>query len=275
MKRRISSARAGSARRSPVDGDARHCRWSGVSSLLIAAATLVPLAAAGQQASQAAPEPGQGGSAPTGLSSRCAARPEADPFLAEVARARDIEDEAASRAALEALEPEARRRAEESPNDVTAQYHLAAVMGARLDHEDGADKIAGANELHDQAARVLALAPQHAGASYMMGKMHASVLRLGGFKRFLATNVLGGSALKNASWEQAQALLEVAVQEDPCVPEHHFELARVYAHHKDTAGWERELGYVRELTAGRDGRLAVRLRERADEFEREWRAKGA
>jgi hypothetical protein len=204
----------------------------------------------------------------------CGVRTESDPLLAEVARARDLADPEASKAALEALLPDAQRRASESPSDVTAQYHLAAVMGARLDHDDGTAKIEGASALHDQAARVLALDPEHAGASYMMGKLHASVRRLGGFKRFLATNLLGGSALKDASWERAQALLEVAVRKDPCVPEHHFELARVHAHHGNTAAWERELAYVRELTAGRDGRHA-RLRERVDEMEREWRAKGA
>jgi hypothetical protein len=107
----------------------------------------------------------------------------------------------------------------------------------------------------------------------MMGKLHASVLRLGGFKRFLANTLLGGSALKDASWDRAQGLLEVAVREDPCVPEHHFELARVYAHRGDAAAWERELGYVRELTEGKDGREA-RLRERAEQMGREWRAKG-
>jgi hypothetical protein len=148
------------------------------------------------------------------------------------------------------------------------------VLGARLDHASGGDKIEGANVVRDQAARVLELEPEHAGASYMMGKIHASALRLGGFKRFLATTILGGDALKNASWEEAQAMLETAVRGDPCVPEHHFELARVYAHHRDTAAWERELAYARELIAGRDGRQAVRIRERADELEKEWRSKG-
>jgi hypothetical protein len=236
----------------------------------------LPFSAAGQQAApRAAAQVGLG--EPAGgerLYAICAARVESDPFLVEVNRARDLDDPEASRAALQALEPEARRRAEESPQDAAAQYHLAAVMGALLDHADGTDKIGGANALHDQAARVLALAPEHAGASYMMGKLHASVRRLGGFKRFLATSILGGSALKDASWERAQELLEVAERGDPCVPEHHFELARVFAHHGDTAAWEVELAHVRELTEGRDGRLA-RLRERVDEMEKEWRSKGS
>ena len=117
--------------------------------------------------------------------------------------------------------------------------------------------------------RVLELDPRHAGASYMLGRLHASVLRLGGFKRFMAKQLFGGGALEGASWEEAQRLLEVAVVEDPCVSEHHFELAQVYAQRGDASGAERELSYVRELTAGQDGRQA-RLRQRADELEREW-----
>jgi hypothetical protein len=62
------------------------------------------------------------------------------------------------------------------------------------------------------------------------------------------------------------------VREDPCVPEHHFELARAYAQQGNVEGWERELAAVFELTAGRDGRSAL-LRERAEGFGREWRQK--
>jgi hypothetical protein len=103
----------------------------------------------------------------------CAAAPAEDPFLAEVSRARDLEDSEAAKAALAALEPEARRTAAESPNDADAQYRLAAVLGARLDHEHGSEKMSGAEQLRDQADRVLALVPEHAGASYMLGKLHA------------------------------------------------------------------------------------------------------
>jgi hypothetical protein len=200
----------------------------------------------------------------------CAAGPgDGDPFLAEVVRARELDSPDAAKAALEALEPEAQRMAAESPDDAAAQYRLAAVWGAQLDHEHGRGKMSGASRVRVQAQRVLALDPEHAGASYMLGRLHASVLRMSGFKRFLAKQLFGGDALEGASWEQARALLEVAVREDPCVPEHHFELARVYAHGGDTAGAERELAYVRELTEGGDGRQA-RLRERADELEKEW-----
>jgi hypothetical protein len=205
------------------------------------------------------------------LAGRCAAAAEeTDPFLAEVMRLRDHENAEEAKAALKALEPGAREAAAAAPNDAEAQYRLALVLGAELEHMDGTAKIEGATEVHDQAERVLELSPGHAGASYMLGKLHATVRRMSGLKRFLATSLLGGSALKDASWEQAQSLLEVSVREAPCVPEHHFELARVYEARKDLPGAQRELGYVLELTAGKEGRATTRLRERTEQFWREW-----
>ena len=82
-----------------------------------------------------------------------------------------------------------------------------------------------------------------------------------------------GDALDGASWETAETLLEAAVQGDPCVPDHHFELARVYAHTGDVDGAERALASVRELTADATGAEA-RLRDKAAQFEKEWRDNG-
>ena len=132
-----------------------------------------------------------------------------------------------------------------------------------LDHEHGRSKMSGAAQVRAQAERVLALDPTHPGASYMLGRIHASVLRMGGFKRFMAKQLFGGEALEGASWEAAQSLLEVAVRGAPCIPEHHFELARVYAQRGDAAAAAREIASVRQLTAGREGPDA-RLLERAE-----------
>lgn len=198
----------------------------------------------------------------------CPARAgDGDAFLEEVERARGLGDAEAAMAALDALETEARQGADASPNDVAAQYHLAASMGARLEYESGRAKMAEAGRVRVQAERVLALDPRHAGASYMLGRLHASILRMSGFKRFMARELFGGNALEGASWEAAQSLLEIAAREEPCVPEHHFELGRVYAARGEKASAAREFESVRELTAGREGRDA-RLRERAEELGR-------
>jgi hypothetical protein len=206
------------------------------------------------------------------LRSICEARPEGDAFLAEVHRARDLATEEEVGAALQALEPQARRMAEEAPNDAAAQYRLAAVMGAGVDIEHGTSKVSGASELHGQVTRVLQLQPDHPGASFMLGKMHASILRMSGFKRFMAKTLLGGAAMEGASWEEAQSRLEHATRAEPCVPEHHFELARLYAHQGNSEGWERELAAVMELTADGTSPRVAKLRRRSEEFAREWRS---
>ena len=41
--------------------------------------------------------------------------------------------------------------------------------------------------------------------------------------------VLGGSELSGANWDEAQRLLEAAVAGDPCVADHHYELAQLHA----------------------------------------------
>jgi hypothetical protein len=201
----------------------------------------------------------------------CALHPDAtDPVLVAIDRARDMENADESEAALDAIEPDVRRDASDKPSDVDAQYHLAAVMGARLDHAEGTGKISGAEQLKAQAERVLQLDPRHAGASYILGRLHATVMRMSGVKRFLATRMLGGGALKGASWEDAQLLLETAVQNGPCTPDHHYELARLYAQRGNPVGAQRELALVRELTTGAQGREA-RVRAKAEALEEQIR----
>ena len=51
---------------------------------------------------------------------------------------------------------------------------------------------------------------------------------MNGVMRWLATNLLGGSTLKQASWEEAELNLAYAEQSAPEVPDHHLQLARVY-----------------------------------------------
>jgi hypothetical protein len=116
-----------------------------------------------------------------------------------------------------------------APTDVAVQYLYAVVMGARTDIESGRTQVRNAKQLQNQVENVLALEPDHPGANYLMGRLNAAVMRLGTIKRFIAVKILGGGALSSASWEEAQRYLEIAAEKDPCVPDHHLELALVYA----------------------------------------------
>jgi hypothetical protein len=208
---------------------------------------------------------------PTELATRCAPGTELpDDFLTALSEALSQADEGVVRGSLEVLERDARAAVLVRPDDVEARYRLAAVIGASLEQRSGSTKVSAAKEVHALVVRVLEDAPGHAGANYLLGRLHAGVLRLDRVSRFLATGLLGGGALRSASWEEARTLLELSEREDPCVAEHHLELARVYAERGDAADAARELAHVLQLTQGSSGRDG-RIRERAEQLGRAWR----
>jgi hypothetical protein len=123
--------------------------------------------------------------------------------------------------------------ARDRPDDVELQYLLAVVAGSRAEVEGGRTRVRMASEMHRRIQNVLALDPDHPGAYHLLGRLHAAVLRMDGFTRFVATRLMGGGELGDASWEDARLLLEMAVAGAPCVPDHHYELARLYAEQGD------------------------------------------
>lgn len=119
--------------------------------------------------------------------------------------------------------------AAERPEDVELQFFLAAVLGARSELEGGRTKMRVVQTLLDQLDDVLALDPHHPGSLHMLGRLNASVMRMDWVTRFLATRILGRAKLGAASWDEAERLLEAAASSEPCVGDHYFHLARVYA----------------------------------------------
>jgi len=206
-----------------------------------------------------------------GLAERCAGREVfSDPVLTDIATTLSIDDDGTAKHALIEAENELRSAALVSPDDVRAQYRLAIVLGARALREGGRTQVGVAKELSLQAQRVLDLEPAHAGGHYLLGYLHASVRRLGWFTRLLATTLLGGGALKRASWEEAQRHLEAAEETDPCEPDYHYELARLYHDRDQRESAECELSHVFELTEGHDGRWGA-VRSHADRLASKWK----
>lgn len=160
---------------------------------------------------------------------------------------RDMEDDEA-RPLLDALQDSLTLEAAARPTDVELQYVLATVIGGRTEIEGGRTKIRFAKALHAQAGVVLSLNPNHPGAQHLLGRLHAAVMRMGRIKRFLATKVLGGGALASASWDEAQRLLEAAVSGDPCIADHHYELALLYAQRDDHDAANRQIREMLRLT---------------------------
>lgn len=147
-------------------------------------------------------------------------------ILVEASVARDDDGEA--NAILREAERLARQAVEGSESNVGRRFALAAVLGMRTDIEGGRTKVGVASDLYDELGVVLELDPEHTRARYMMGRLHAGVRRMGGVTRWLATNLLGGNTLKEASWEEAERHLAFAEEHAPEVPDHHLQLARLY-----------------------------------------------
>jgi tetratricopeptide (TPR) repeat protein len=144
-------------------------------------------------------------------------------------------------------EHHARTRIAERPESADRRFALAVVLGMRADREGGRTKIRAASALHDQLSAILVDEPDHAGARYLLGRLHAGVRRMNRVTRWLATNLLGGETLKQATWAGAEEHLTFAEQSAPEVPDHHLQLARLY---EDTGRPERareELEHVLEL----------------------------
>jgi tetratricopeptide (TPR) repeat protein len=116
----------------------------------------------------------------------------------------------------------------ENPNDPEPRYWYAAAMGLRAVEEGGHNQVRLAQRAHEQSRLVLTIAPDHAGAHHILGRLHAGAMRLSGFKRFIATQILGGKALSGASWETAESFLAAAARLQPEVPDHHYELGLLY-----------------------------------------------
>ena len=116
----------------------------------------------------------------------------------------------------------------EDPNDPESRYWYAAAMGLRAAEEGGRTQVRLAERAHEQSRLTLTIAPDHAGAQHVLGRLHAAAMRLSGFKRFIATQILGGKALSEASWETAESYLAAAARLQPEVPAHHYELGILY-----------------------------------------------
>jgi hypothetical protein len=170
-----------------------------------------------------------------------------DPVVEAVREVLALSDKEEARARLLAWQDTLGRVAKTRPDDPQAQFRLAVALGARAEVEGGATRVRVAKQLGSQVDVVLALNPAHPGALHLRGRLHAAVLRLDGVKRFVATRIMGAGELGAASWEEARANLEAAEAADPCMSEHHYELARLYDELGDAAGAAREIGHVLAL----------------------------
>jgi hypothetical protein len=142
-------------------------------------------------------------------------------------------------------------------HDIERRHALAVVLGLRTNVEGGRTKVRIASALSSEVQAILAVEPDHAGARHMLGRLHAGVRRMNGVLRWVATNLLGGDELDEATWEAAEQHLAFAERAEPSVADHHLQLALLYRDTGRPGAALEELEHVMRMQAGTALELAV------------------
>lgn len=107
-------------------------------------------------------------------------------------------------------------------------YVVAMVLG-RLSRTKGSkERVKYAKVIYDEAAKAVALNPNHDNAHHVLGAWNAEVKRLSGIQRFFAKTLFGGGFMGKANWKDAVSHLQRAVELNPQHIYHRLELAEVY-----------------------------------------------
>jgi tetratricopeptide (TPR) repeat protein len=123
----------------------------------------------------------------------------------------------------------ARRAVVLNPKDPELQFHLARALGRAALSVGVRDRVKYAVEIRSTALKALALDSLHPGALHVLAMWNAEVMRLSGFERFMAKNLLGGRVFGQANWNDAVRYLERAVEVDPERLSHRLDLGMIYA----------------------------------------------
>ncbi len=191
--------------------------------------------------------------------------------LALLDRGEQIPDSArgSERDSLYALaERFAARAVAANPQGADGHFALAASIGRVSLGMGTEERIRQAKVIRAEALRTIELNPKHDGAYHILGRWNAEIMRLSGLSRFFARNFLGAGIFKEASWKNAIANMQKAVELDPGRIYHHLELARIYADRKRPADAAAQLHAVeslpaRELMDSAYKRQGVELRARS------------
>jgi hypothetical protein len=132
-------------------------------------------------------------------------------------------------------------------NDAEGHFVVALVLGELSLTRGGKERVKFAKTIYDEAARAVALNPDHDGAQHVLGAWHAEVLRLSGVTRFFAKMLFGAGFMDRASWDSATVHLERAVALKPDYIHHHLELAQVYVDLKRYADARAQLAIIPSL----------------------------
>lgn len=122
-----------------------------------------------------------------------------------------------------------RRAVAARPDDAEGHFHLARSIGRTALTKGPSDKVKYGTAVREHALAALKINPRHPGALHVMGMWNAEIMRLNGFVRFVARNILGGKVFSSASWKEAVRYMEESVASEPWRIVHRVDLAEIYA----------------------------------------------
>ena len=129
----------------------------------------------------------------------------------------------------------ARRAVEVNPGDAEGHFNLARALGKNALTQGPRARIKYATDVRAHALECLKINPKHPGCLHVMGMWNAEVMRLNGFTRMMAKNLLGGKVFSSANWSDAKKYMEESVANEPDRITHRVDLAGVYRDMGDKA----------------------------------------
>jgi tetratricopeptide (TPR) repeat protein len=138
-------------------------------------------------------------------------------------------------ALLAAGQQHAEAAARARPGGVEGHFSVARAAGRRALSAGARERVRFSKIIRESALAALKIDSTHAGAMHVLGMWNAEIMRLSGLSRTFARAFLGADALNLASWNEAQRLLEAAMQQEPQRIIHRLDLAGIYADRRDIA----------------------------------------
>jgi tetratricopeptide (TPR) repeat protein len=126
-------------------------------------------------------------------------------------------------------------------------FAVAATVGRASLALGQKERIRRAKVIREEALRTIELDPDHDGAYHVLGRWNAEIMRLSGLSRFFAKRFLGAGIFRQASWEEAIANMQRAVELDPARIYHRLELERIYADRERYQEARDQLGQIEAL----------------------------
>ncbi|HEY5219230.1 MAG TPA: hypothetical protein VIJ16_05440 [Gemmatimonadaceae bacterium] len=143
----------------------------------------------------------------------------------------------------------ATRAVRANPNVSITHFTLARALGRAALTLGPRDRVKYAKQVREEALAATKLDSLDDGAWDVLGMWNAEIMRLNGFTRFVAKNLLGGQIFGEANWDNAQRDMEHAVALQPQRIVHHLNLAGVYADVGDKTKAREQYHLVLQLPA--------------------------